>query len=98
MIRTRGSTAIVGIGEVPTGRFPEKGAIAFALESARQAILDSGLGKDDIDFVIPTGVLYSSQFSNELATARLVEELGLGAVTSNCQVFSGGSSSTNALI
>lgn len=97
MTGNRGRTAIVGIGEVPTGRFPEKGAISFALESARAAILDAGLRKDEIDFVIPTGTLFSSQFSNELATARLVEELGLGAVTSNCQVFSGGSSSTNAL-
>lgn len=93
----RGSTAIVGIGEVPTGRFPDKGAISFALESARAAILDAGISKDDIDFVIPTGTLYSFQFGNELATARLVEELGLRNVVSNCQVFSGGSSSTNAL-
>ena len=97
MNHRRGRAAIVGIGEVPTGRFPDTGAIAFALDSARQAILDAGLRKDDIDFVIPTGSLYSSQFSNELATSRLVEELGLNGVTSNCQVFSGGSSSTNAL-
>jgi acetyl-CoA C-acetyltransferase len=94
---TRGRTAIVGIGEVPTGRFADKRAIAFALESARAAILDSGLDKDDIDFVIPTGAVFNSQFSNELATSRLVEELGLRRVTGNCQVFSGGSSSTNAL-
>lgn len=93
----RGKSAIVGIGEVATGRFPDKDAIALALESARAAIIDSGLAKDEIDCVIPTGSLFSVQFSNELATARLVEELGLTAVTSNCQVFSGGSSSTNAL-
>jgi acetyl-CoA acetyltransferase len=93
----RGKSAIVGIGETPTGRFPDKDAIVFALDSARAAIVDSGMSKDEIDFVIPTGALFSAQFSNELATSRIVEELGLTSVTSNCQVFSGGSSSTNAL-
>ena len=97
MTANRGKTAIVGIGEVPTGRFPDKGAMAFALDSARQAIADAGIGKDDIDFVIPTGSMFSSQFTNEMTTSRLVEELGLKGVVSNCQVFSGGSSSTNAL-
>jgi acetyl-CoA acetyltransferase len=93
----RGRTAIVGLGEVPTGRYPERSAIESALRSARAAMADAGVRAADIDFVIPTGTLFSSQFSNELATARLVEELGLPEVTSNCQVFSGGSSSTNAL-
>jgi acetyl-CoA acetyltransferase len=95
--KIRGNVAIVGIGEVPTGRFPEKGAISFALESARMAIADAGLSKDDIDYVIPTGAMFSSQFSNELVTGRLVEELGLKNVRKNIQVFSGGSSSSNAL-
>jgi acetyl-CoA acetyltransferase len=93
----RGRTAVVGIGEVPTGRFPERAAIESALRSARAAIADAGVTVAEIDFVIPTGTLFSSQFSNELCTSRLVEELGLPNVTSNCQVFSGGSSSTNAL-
>ena len=97
MTSRRGATAIVGIGEVPTGRFPDRSAIESALLSARAAMHDAGVKAAEIDCVIPTGSLFSSQFSNELATARLVEELGLPAVTSNCQVFSGGSSSTNAL-
>jgi acetyl-CoA C-acetyltransferase len=93
----RGRTAIIGIGEVPTGRHADRSAISFALDSARQAIADAGIDKREIDFVMPTTTVYSFQFSNELATARLVEELGLKNVMSNCQVFSGGSSSTNAL-
>lgn len=97
MASHRGRSAIVGVGEVPTGRHADRGAITFALESARMAIRDAGIDKDEIDFVIPTGALFSSQFSNELSTCRLVEELGLKNVISNCTVFSGGSSSTNAL-
>lgn len=97
MSGTRGATAIIGIGEIPTGRYPDRTAISFGLDAARMAIRDAGINKDDIDFVIPTGALFSSQFNTELVTCRLVEELGLKNVIGNCQVFSGGSSSTNAL-
>jgi acetyl-CoA acetyltransferase len=97
MSRNRGKTAIVGVGEIPNGYYPERGAISFALEAARQAIADAGIEKDEIDFVIPTTAVFSFQFSNELTTCRLVEELGLKNVTANATVFSGGSSSTNAL-
>jgi acetyl-CoA acetyltransferase len=97
MSRNRGKTAIVGVGEIPTGYYPERGAISFALEAARQAIADAGIDKDEIDFVIPTTAVFSFQFSNELTTCRLVEELGLKNVNANATVFSGGSSSTNAL-
>ena len=97
MSRNRGKTAIVGVGEIPTGRYPDRGAISFALEAAQMAIADSGIKKNEIDFVIPTSALFSPQFSNELTTCRLVEELGLTNVSANVTVFSGGSSSTNAL-
>ncbi len=97
MSRTRGKTAIVGVGEIPNGRYPDRGAIQFALDAARMAIRDAGIDKHEIDCVIPTSALFSPQFSNELSTCRLVEELGLDAVSANMTVFSGGSSSTNAL-
>ena len=45
----RGKIAIVGIGEVPTGRYPERSAIQCAIEAARLAIQDSGVDKDQID-------------------------------------------------
>ncbi len=93
----RGATAIVGVGEVPTGRHADRGAISFALDSARQAIEHAGIDKDEIDCVIPTSAVFSFQFSNELSTCRLVEELGLKDVAVNTTVFSGGSSSSNAL-
>lgn len=97
MSRIRGKAAIVGIGEIPTGRYPQRSAISFALEASRQAIADAGIKPQDIDCVIPTGSVFSSQFNNELVTCRLVEELGLRNVKKNYQVFSGGSSSSNAL-
>lgn len=92
MSSLRGKVAIAGIGEVPTGRFPERAAIYHAIESARLAIKDAGIDKDLIDFVMPTAALYSPQFNTELVTCRIAEELGLKNVKSNCQIFAGGSS------
>ncbi|MDQ7785493.1 MAG: thiolase family protein [Desulfomonilaceae bacterium] len=92
MSKLRGKVAIVGIGEVPTGRFPEKAAIYHAMESAKLAIKDAGINKDHIDFVMPTAALYSPQFNTELVTCRVAEELGLKNAKTNCQIFAGGSS------
>ncbi len=84
--------AIVGTGEVPTGRYPDRSPISAALESARMAIKDAGLRKDDIDTVIPTTALCNPAFNTDLVTGRIIEELGLGA-RNNLQVFSGGATS-----
>jgi acetyl-CoA C-acetyltransferase len=97
MSNLKGKVAFVGIGEVPTGRFPETAAIYHAIESAKQAIRDAGIDKNEIDFVMPTASLYSPAFNTELVTCRVVEELGLKNCRKNCQVFSGGSSSSNAI-
>ena len=88
----KGKVAIVGIGEVPTGRFPDTAAIYHGIESAKLAIKDAGINKDEIDFVMPTAALYSPQFNTELVTCRIVEELGLKNAKTNCQIFAGGSS------
>lgn len=88
----KGKVAIVGIGEVATGRYPDTAAIYHGIESSRLAIKDAGINKDEIDFVMPTAALYSPQFNNELVTCRIVEELGLKNVKTNCQIFAGGSS------
>ncbi|MGV8081115.1 MAG: thiolase family protein [Syntrophales bacterium] len=97
MSKLKGKVALIGIGEVPTGRFPETAAIYHAIASAKMAIKDAGINKDEIDYVMPTAALYSPAFNTELVTCRVAEELGLKNVKKNCQVFAGGSSSTCAL-
>lgn len=94
---TKGKVAIIGVGEVPTGRFPERSCQEIALLSARQAIQEAGIGKDDIDFVIPIGALFSSAFNSDLVCSMLVEEMGLKNVKGNAQVFAGGASSSSCL-
>lgn len=94
----KGRVAIVGIGEVPSGRFPEREPIVAAVASARQAIIDAGIKKEEIDAVVPTAALWSGQYNTELVCCRIVEELGLGGKAKmNFQVFSGGSSCCNML-
>ena len=66
----KGKVAIVGIGEVPTGRFPDTPAIHHAVESARLAVKDAGINKDEIDFVMPTAAMFSFPYIGELTTAR----------------------------
>jgi acetyl-CoA C-acetyltransferase len=93
----KGKVALVGVGEVPTGRFPEKGCAEFAILAARQAIREAGINKDEIDFLIPIGAVYSSAYNSDLVCSMLVEELGLKGVKCNAQVFAGGASCSATL-
>ncbi len=97
MSRLKGNIAVAGIGEVPTGRYPERDCMESCVESAVQAIADAGVSKEEIDFVIPCGTVYSSAYNSDLVTSRVVEELGLKNVNNNAQVFSGGASSASIL-
>jgi acetyl-CoA C-acetyltransferase len=94
----KGKAAIIGIGEVPSGRFPERPCIVSALDAVVMAIKDAGIKAEEIDMVMPTGTVYNAQYNNEMITGRLVEELGLaGKVKINVQAFSGGSSSSTLM-
>ncbi len=92
----KGVAAIVGVGEVPTGKYPQRSAIETAIESARMAIRDAGIHKDEIDTLMPTAALYSGPFNTELVVGRVAEELGL-RVKNNFQVFSGGATSSTMI-
>ncbi len=94
----RGKVAVVGFGEVPTGKFPDRPCLASALESGRQAILDCGIDKGEIDTFIPTGTFFNRRYNTDMVFSKLVEELGLlGKAKVNMQVFAGGSSSSSML-
>jgi len=91
----KGKAAIIGIGEVPSGKYPERACIVSAIESAIMAIKDAGIKREDVDAIIPTGTVYNAQYNNEMVTGRIVEEMGLSnVVKNNVSVFSGGSSSS----
>ncbi|MEI5681752.1 thiolase family protein [Mesorhizobium sp. CGMCC 1.15528] len=90
--------AAVGIGEVPSGRFPERSEIEAAILACRDAILDAGMAPTDIDVVMPVGALASRHFNVDLVFSRLCEELGmLRSAKMNVQVMSGGATSSSML-
>lgn len=98
MHKFRGKTAIAGIGEVPTGHFPDRSFINAAVTVCEEAIKDAGIPKEDIDTVIPIGVVSNPLDNANMVCSWMVEELGLGKTAkSNFQIMSGGSSSANAL-
>jgi len=91
----RGRVAIVGFGEVPTGKFPDRPCLESALEACREVILDSGIKKEEIDTIIPTGTFFDRRYNTDMVFSKLVEELGLLRIAkNNFQVFAGGSSSS----
>lgn len=94
----RGKAAIVGIGEVPTGHYPERTFADAALTVAEMAIKDANINKSEIDTVIPIGVVSNSINNGNIVCSQMIEALGLGShAKSNFQVMSGGSSSASSL-
>lgn len=92
----RALAAIAGIGEVPTGNYPDRSALEAAATAARMAVRDSGINKDEIDVIMPTGAIFSRDFNSDLIFGRLVEELGLNdTVHANLQVMAGGASGSS---
>jgi acetyl-CoA acetyltransferase len=94
----KGKVAIVGFGEVPTGKFHERPCIQNAVEACKMAIQDAGIDKNEIDFVMPTGTFYDARYNTDMIFSKIVEELGLLRIAkNNIQVFAGGSSSSAML-
>lgn len=98
MSSMRGKAAIVGIGEVPTGMYPERSFVKAAVDVSEMAVKDAGIPKEEIDTVIPIGVLSNPLDNANMICSWMVEELGLGKTAKgNFQLMSGGSSSANSL-
>jgi len=94
----KGKVAVVGIGEVPSGKFPERPCIQNAVEACKMAIEDAGIDKNEIDFVMPTGTFFDARYNTDMIFSKMVEELGLMRIAkNNIQVFAGGSSSSGML-
>ena len=92
------TSAVVGIGEVPSGKFPDRSELEAAMIVCREAILDAGLSPQDIDVILPVGALANSHWQVDLVFSRLCEELGmLRSVKMNCQVMAGGATSSSVL-
>ncbi|PVG83556.1 acetyl-CoA acetyltransferase [Nocardioides gansuensis] len=89
--------AFIGIGEIPSGKYPTRGFMAQLVEAAARAIADSGLKHTDIDQLVLIPNLHGIPDQADLIFSRVVEELGLhGRAKSSMMIHSGGSTSDNA--
>jgi acetyl-CoA C-acetyltransferase len=90
--------AFVGIGELPSGRYPDRAFMGGLVDVAVAAVRDAGLTVPDIDTILLIPCLHSAADQADLVFSRVVEELGLnGRAKSNVMFHSGGSTSDNTV-
>jgi acetyl-CoA C-acetyltransferase len=94
---SKGQFAIIGTGEVPCGRYPERSPLEIASRVAKLAIEDAGIKKADVDAVLSAVAIMDNDYNTELFFGRLPEALGL---RKSCKVYAvsvAGGGSSHAL-
>lgn len=94
---SKGKIAIVGIGEVPTGKFPERTHWDILYDTCMEAVRDSGLHKNDIEGTIVVAPQAQPKITSELSFGKLPEELGLKGCKDSVLCNAGGASTSNCL-
>ena len=94
---SKGKIAIVGIGEVPTGWYPERNEWDIIYDSCMMAVKDAGINKNEIEGVICAPAVGQPKLDSELVFGKLPEELGLKGCRDIVSVNGGGSTSANLL-
>lgn len=89
--------AIIGIGEVPTGNYPERKPWDIIYETCMQAVRDSGLHKNDIEGVVAVAPQAQPRLSAEISFGKLPEELGLKGCKDTVICNAGGASTSNCI-
>ncbi|GEK79104.1 thiolase family protein [Agrococcus baldri] len=88
----------VGVGEIVSGRFPDRSFIQSLTQVAIRALKDASMVPADIDTVVLIPALHSFDQQADLVFSRMVEELGLNRrAKANFMVHSGGSTSDNVV-
>lgn len=88
----------IGIGEIPSGRYPERSFIGDLTKVALLALKDAGMTPRDIDTILLIPNLHGFTDQADLVFSRMVEELGIaGQAKASYMVHSGGSTSDNAV-
>ena len=92
------NAVFVGIGELPSGRYPDRNFMGDLVSAAHLALADAELTPRDVDTILLIPCLHSFVDQADLIFSRVVEELGLSkSVKSQFMVHSGGSTSDNAV-
>jgi len=94
---SNGKIAIIGIGEVPTGRYPERSRWDILYDVCQEAVRDAGVDKNDIQGVITVAPQAQGRLTSEISFGKIPEELGLHGCRDVCICNAGGASSANCL-
>lgn len=89
--------AIIGIGEVPTGTYPDRSQWDIIYETCIQAVKDAGIHKNDVEAVITVAPQAQPQLIAEISFGKIPEELGLKGCKDVCICNAGGASTSNCL-
>ncbi len=89
--------AIIGVGEVPTGIYPERTRWDILYDVCRQAVQDAGIDKNDIEGVVTVAPQAQPQIAAEISFGKIPEELGLKGCKEVCTCNAGGASTSNCL-
>lgn len=88
----------VGVGEIPSGRYPERNFIGDLTKVALLALKDAGMAPKDVDTILLIPNLHGFADQADLVFSRMVEELGIHRhAKASFMVHSGGSTSDNAV-
>ena len=94
---SRGNLAIIGFGEVPTGRYPKRTRWDILYEVCQQAVMNAGVDKNDIEGVITVAPQAQNRLTAEISFGKIPEELGLKGCKDVCICNAGGASTANCL-
>jgi len=97
MSTSKGKIAIIGIGEVPTGIYPARSPWDIIYETCAQAVMESGLDKNDIEAVVTVAPQAQARLTAEISFGKIPEELGLKGCKDVCICNAGGASTSNCL-
>ena len=88
----------IGVGELPSGKYPDRSFIGDLTEVALRALADANMKPADVDTILLIPNLHSFTAQADLVFSRMVEELGLARhAKASFMVHSGGSTSDNAV-
>lgn len=97
-MRDADEAAFIGVGELPSGRYPDRPFMGSLVDVAVAAVRDAGVSMSDIDTILLIPCLHSPADQADLVFSRVVEELGLnGRAKASYLLHSGGSTSDNAM-
>ncbi len=89
--------AIIGIGEVPTGRYPERSRWDIIYDTCLEAVRSAGIDKNDVEGVITVAPQAQARLAAEISFGKVPEELGLKGCKDVCVCNAGGASTSNCL-